>query len=83
VETAHNLLSLRCLSVIRNCAPTRVLCTRQQFFYDFSLLKSVLVFSGWRIPRRKTSRSSRITEREHEHFRAAGWTGGELRLLRR
>src|ERR1700687_5468725 len=38
VETAHNVFSLRCLSVIRNCVQTRTLCTRQQFLYHFSLV---------------------------------------------
>src|SRR5882672_6765068 len=38
VANAYNLFSLRCLSVIRNCVQTRILCTRQQFLYHFSLL---------------------------------------------
>ena len=38
VATAHNLFSLRCLSVIRNCVQIRSLCTRQQFLYHLSLL---------------------------------------------
>src|SRR6267154_6746757 len=37
-EKSYNLFSLRCLSVIRNCVQTRILCTRQQFLYHFSLL---------------------------------------------
>jgi hypothetical protein len=37
-EKSYNLFSLRCLSVIRNCVQIRILCTRQQFLYHFSLL---------------------------------------------
>ena len=43
VATAHNLFSLRCLSVIRNCVQIRALCTRQQFLYHFSLLSVLKV----------------------------------------
>src|SRR6266404_5345899 len=42
-RTAHNLFSLRCLSVIRNCVQIRALCTRQQFLYHFSLLSVLKV----------------------------------------
>src|ERR1700694_440873 len=42
-RTAHNLFSLRCLSVVRNCVQIRALCTRQQFLYRFSLLSVVKV----------------------------------------
>jgi|ERR1700674_3920504 hypothetical protein len=43
VATAHNLFSLRCLSVIGNCVQIRALCTRQQFLYHFSLLSVLKV----------------------------------------
>ena len=42
-RTAHNLFSLRCLSVVRNCVQIRALCTRQQFLYHFSLLSVLKV----------------------------------------
>ena len=38
VAIAHNLFSLRCLSLICNCVQIRVLCTKQQFLCHFSLL---------------------------------------------
>ena|SRR5580700_5229805 len=38
VATAHNLFSLRCLSMIRNCVQIRALCTSRQFLDHFSLL---------------------------------------------
>ena len=43
VTTAHNLFSLRCLSVVRNCVQIRALCTRQQFLHHFSLLSVLKV----------------------------------------
>ncbi len=38
VANDYNLCSLRCLSLICNCVQIRVLCTRLQFLYRFSLL---------------------------------------------
>jgi hypothetical protein len=35
--TAHNLFSLRCLSMIRNCGQIHALCTREQFLCHFPL----------------------------------------------